>query len=48
MFKVGKPVTGKDFFDRSKMLKTVKQQIINDQDFMIKAPRRYGKTSLVK
>ncbi len=48
MFQVGKPVTGQSFYDRTEMLKKVKQMILNNQDFMIKAPRRYGKTSLVK
>lgn len=48
MFQVGKPVTGEGFYDRTEMLKHVKQMILNNQDFMIKAPRRYGKTSLVK
>ena len=48
MFNVGKPVTGKNFFDRTKISKRVMQYIIGKQDFMIKAPRRYGKTSLLK
>ena len=48
MFRVGKPVTGADFYDRIKMLAEVKQMIASRQDFMIKAPRRYGKTSLIK
>ncbi len=48
MFKVGKPVEGKYFYDRSKMLVDVKNFLQTHQDFMIKAPRRYGKTSLIK
>lgn len=48
MFQVGKPVTSQDFFDRSAILKEVELLIANRQNFMIKAPRRYGKTSLIK
>ncbi len=48
MFKVGKPVTGNDFFDRTKMITDVRRLIVDRQDFMMKAPRRYGKTSLIK
>lgn len=48
MFRVGKPVTGENFYDRTTMLKEVKLLITSRQDFMIKAPRRYGKTSLIK
>jgi len=48
MFQVGKPVTGKNFFDRTKMKRDVAKYINSKQDFMIKAPRRYGKTSLIK
>jgi AAA+ ATPase superfamily predicted ATPase len=48
MFVVGKPVTNKNFFDRTNIIKQVKSLIKSQQDFMIKAPRRYGKTSLIK
>ena len=48
MFQVGKPVTGKQFFDRTNMKKDIKRFLMSKQDFMIKAPRRYGKTSLIK
>jgi uncharacterized protein len=48
MFQVGKPVVGNEFLDRTKILKTFKQNIDNKQNLMIKAPRRYGKTSLAK
>ena len=47
MFTYGKPVQGSNFFDRTEMKKSVKQLIIDGNDFMIKAPRRYGKTSLM-
>lgn len=47
MFDYGKPVRGENFFDRSKMKRVISQLLSNDIDFMIKAPRRYGKTSLV-
>ena len=48
MFNTGKPVTGIGFYDRSAMLKQIDRMLKNRQDFMIKAPRRYGKTSLIK
>jgi AAA+ ATPase superfamily predicted ATPase len=47
MFEYGKPVHGKNFFDRTEMKKKIKSFIENGADFMIKAPRRYGKTSLI-
>lgn len=48
MFSVGRPVTGRSFFDRSKMVKKLVAFIDDGQDVMVKAPRRYGKTSLIK
>ncbi len=48
MFKSGSPVTGKDFIDRKKHLPLFKAYLDNNQHIMIKAPRRFGKTSLVK
>jgi len=48
MFDYGKPVSGKNFFDRSVPKKDISRFIKEGVDFMIKAPRRYGKTSLVK
>ncbi len=48
MFKTGNPVTGKDFIDRKKHLPLFKTYIDQNQSFMIKAPRRFGKTSIVK
>ncbi|MGB3750069.1 MAG: ATP-binding protein [Arcobacteraceae bacterium] len=48
MFLVGKPVLEDHFFDRTKMKTQVKNFLNTKQDFMIKAPRRYGKTSLIK
>lgn len=48
MFRVGNPVTGKDFYDRTRMIGETKALIKAHQNFMIKAPRRYGKTSLIK
>jgi len=47
MFDYGKPVYGESFFDRSELKKEVSLFIANGTDFMIKAPRRYGKTSLI-
>ena len=48
MFKTGTPVTGEHFIDRRKHLPLFKTYIDNNQNIMIKAPRRFGKTSLVK
>ncbi len=48
MFGIGKPVSGKDFIDRKKHLPMFKMNINDNQSIMIKAPRRFGKTSLVK
>lgn len=47
LFKYGKPVTGNYFYDRSGMRKRVSGFLKSKQSFMIKAPRRYGKTSIV-
>ncbi|MEA2017049.1 MAG: hypothetical protein U9N59_01265 [Campylobacterota bacterium] len=47
MFKSGMPVYGKDFIDRKQHLVKFNTFIKNNQHIMIKAPRRYGKTSLV-
>jgi len=48
MFKIGNPVTVKDFIDRKKHLPLFKTYIEQNQSFMIKAPRRFGKTSIIK
>ena len=48
MFQSGSPVKGKDFIDRKKHLPLFKSYLDQNQHIMIKAPRRYGKTSLVK
>ncbi|PID47657.1 MAG: hypothetical protein CR967_03260 [Proteobacteria bacterium] len=48
MFKTGSPVKGDDFIDRKKHLPVFKAYLENNQHIMIKAPRRFGKTSLVK
>lgn len=47
MFKSGMPVKGEDFIDRIEHLRIFKNYIDNNQHIMIKAPRRFGKTSLV-
>jgi AAA+ ATPase superfamily predicted ATPase len=41
------PVKGDDFIDRVKHLKSFKAYIDSNQHIMIKAPRRFGKTSLI-
>lgn len=48
LFRYGRVVTGKHFYDRSKMQKELRFLIDGGQSFMLKAPRRYGKTSLLK
>ena len=48
MFKTGSPVTGQYFIDRKTDLPLFKYYIDNNQHIMIKAPRRFGKTSIVK
>jgi len=47
MFKTGMPVKGGDFIDRKKHIPLFKLHLENNQHIMIKAPRRYGKTSLM-
>ncbi len=47
MFDYGKPVVGSNFYDRKFLKRQVANFIKDGVDFMIKAPRRYGKTSLV-
>lgn len=48
MFKTGVPVSGNDFIDRKEHLPIFKAYINSNQNIMIKAPRRFGKTSIVK
>lgn len=48
MFRTGVPVKGQDFLDRKKHLPTFRRHLENNQPVMIKAPRRFGKTSLIK
>lgn len=48
MFRMGSPVKGTDFIDRKKHLPIFKEYLNNNQHVMIKAPRRFGKTSLIK
>ena len=47
MFNTGSPVKGIDFIDRIKHIPLFKAYLDNNQHVMIKAPRRFGKTSLV-
>jgi AAA+ ATPase superfamily predicted ATPase len=48
MFKTGSPVKGTDFIDRINHIPVFESFLDNNQHVMIKAPRRFGKTSLVK
>jgi len=48
MFQSGSPVKGENFIDRKKHLPVFKSYLDNNQHIMIKAPRRFGKTSLIK
>jgi len=47
MFKSGVPVYGDEFIDRKEHIKKFNTYIKNNQHITIKAPRRYGKTSLI-
>lgn len=47
-FSYGRVVSGKQFYDRTAMKNRLKRFTKNAQAFMLKAPRRYGKTSLIK
>ncbi len=47
MFKVGMVVTGDNFYDRTNSLLKITNYLKIKQHFMLKAPRRYGKSSLV-
>jgi len=48
LFKYGTVATGRYFYDRSKMQREIEFFLKGGQSFMIKAPRRYGKTSLIE
>lgn len=48
MFITGMPVSGDRFIDRKEHLPEFKAYIDSNQSIMIKAPRRFGKTSIVK
>jgi AAA+ ATPase superfamily predicted ATPase len=47
LFQYGKVVTGKYFFDRTQMQRQMREFVRMNQSFMLKAPRRFGKTSLI-
>lgn len=48
LFKYGTIATGRYFYDRTQMQKEIEFFLKGGQSFMIKAPRRYGKTSLIE
>jgi len=48
LFRYGNAVTGKYFYDRNSIRKKITPLLVGGQSFMLKAPRRYGKTSLLK
>lgn len=48
MFNVGSVISGKYFLDRKLKIKILNEYINNNQSFTLKAPRRYGKTSLIE
>ena len=48
LFPYGKVVTNESFYDRHEMRTTIRHLLRGVQSFMLKAPRRYGKTSLIK
>ncbi len=46
-FAFGKIVKGRQFFNRKKEINELSTEIVNHQNIILYAPRRYGKTSLV-
>jgi hypothetical protein len=46
-FVFGKVVKGENFFNRKKEIEELSTEILNHQNIILYAPRRYGKTSLV-
>lgn len=48
VFKIGSPVTGHEFIDRKAHIPELKRYLDHHQHVTIKAPRRYGKTSLIR
>ncbi|QOP46805.1 AAA family ATPase [Sulfurimonas paralvinellae] len=48
LFPYGKVVTNESFYDRHEIRNTIHQLLKGTQSFTLKAPRRYGKTSLIK
>ena len=48
LFPYGKVVTNESFYDRHEIRNTIRHLLKGAQSFMLKAPRRYGKTSLIK
>ncbi len=48
LFPYGKVVTNESFYDRHEIRNTIRYLLKGVQSFMLKAPRRYGKTSLIK
>jgi len=48
LFPYGKVVTNESFYDRHEIRNTIHHLLKGVQSFMLKAPRRYGKTSLIK
>ncbi len=47
-FEIGKPISDDRFFGRTKELRQLDFFVSNSQSIVVVAPRRYGKTSLVK
>ena len=48
LFPYGKVVTNESFYDRHEIRTTINHLLKGVQSFMLKAPRRFGKTSLIK
>lgn len=48
LFPYGKVVTNESFYDRHEIKSSIHKLLKAAQSFMLKAPRRYGKTSLIK
>jgi len=47
IFKIGRPVTGKELIGREKEVNELLPRAMGGQSMILVAPRRYGKTSIL-
>jgi len=48
LFPYGKPATGKDLIDRKGIMRRIMDDVTGGQSIILTAPRRYGKTSVIR